>query len=1049
MSIIKTDDNINNLITNNSLTEEQFDLMLNQTVNSDIFQISSLQFNISSDHSKDLEIYEPPETSIEKIKQELNDMNFFEESNENHFQEYDSVGNVDNIDIGNRKSLIEIYEKNKSIDSIQSIKINNSLNLSLSNSFDAERNTSKDTIKAISKSPENDFSFQNEHSIIGNSEKNQSQHIVMNDINNSGVSSILLSKSRNSKDHNSLLFDKKDIKENNYEKKQNDLNNSNQKLTKPPLPSNYISSQSTILDSSIVNNNEILNKNQNSLPNMDKTDSLNKSTISENGANNLINNSTLNKVNETSNVNILNRSQSSNKSLLNNIVEESNINSLNKSQSSNRSLVNNIIEKNNNKSDIFNKSHNSKSPLKKELTSSTLYTKEQNSLHDIVNYHDVSFDKHSIYEYINNMNKENNTKDINNLVLKELTEECKHLKNLNEVQLKLNKELESKLELKNQENKNEINNLKEKYENMISNIQEIDNKKTVLLHNKIKLLENQLIETNESQVQIASIQRNFQEQQELNILNIKNDLLKKYEDQIQEIIEDKENFMKKVEMDHQKKQTEFMKEKSHLQDEIVNMKEEVEEKNKQILELKTLLEKKPITNDFSQQYDKGLEETQKKLDIYKTEVDAVRSLLYSNISYPNPNINSENEQNQGQDQDQSQSNDNIESTNHKKSHENYLKSLSLSQLLKTYIQQINHDKEQINKLKMIDKNKDNYVNEMEQQIKNLESTQKQIMLENQNSVAFVENKYLNEINEQKKRYENELNELRNKYEKVIEELQIKSEQIEEIASKKSYPESSLSELMQIYPNEFEDFKNEIESVVWKKLDEAWHERFREDLTTASARITQHCSEAYASAIAKLKTQSIAFKNKLENEFEKKFRKYVEERNKETNHLQHKYEQNQKELEELKKQLSESKKTVKSLTQVTYKHSQAEEKYQQALLDMKALYKSRLKKMYEDISKKKKEWIDQKIENEREWENKFNKLKSEYYNKIKQTENELKIIKSQIPLKQRTFKNINELEDQPDRESLNNAYTESEFYSNADDESFLTTTNPNMKYYSRN
>ena len=448
--------------------------------------------------------------------------------------------------------------------------------------------------------------------------------------------------------------------------------------------------------------------------------------------------------------------------------------------------------------------------------------------------------------------------------------------------------------------------MKEKYENMISNIQEIDNKKTVLLHNKIKLLENQLIETNESQVQIASIQRNFQEQQELNILNIKNDLLKKYEDQIQEIIEDKENFMKKVEMDHQKKQTEFMKEKSHLQDEIVNMKEEVEEKNKQILELKTLLEKKPITNDFSQQYDKGLEETQKKLDIYKTEVDAVRSLLYSNISYPNPNINSENEQNQGQDQDQSQSNDNIESTNHKKSHENYLKSLSLSQLLKTYIQQINHDKEQINKLKMIDKNKDNYVNEMEQQIKNLESTQKQIMLENQNSVAFVENKYLNEINEQKKRYENELNELRNKYEKVIEELQIKSEQIEEIASKKSYPESSLSELMQIYPNEFEDFKNEIESVVWKKLDEAWHERFREDLTTASARITQHCSEAYASAIAKLKTQSIAFKNKLENEFEKKFRKYVEERNKETNHLQHKYEQNQKELEELKKQLSESK-----------------------------------------------------------------------------------------------------------------------------------------------
>ncbi|ORX80482.1 hypothetical protein BCR32DRAFT_280497 [Anaeromyces robustus] len=40
-------------------------------------------------------------------------------------------------------------------------------------------------------------------------------------------------------------------------------------------------------------------------------------------------------------------------------------------------------------------------------------------------------------------------------------------------------------------------------------------------------------------------------------------------------------------------------------------------------------------------------------------------------------------------------------------------------------------------------------------------------------------------------------------------------------------------------------------------------------------------------------------------------------------------------------------------QITYQHSQTEEKYHQTLLDMKALYKSRLKKMYEDISKKKK------------------------------------------------------------------------------------------------
>eukprot|EP00833_Pecoramyces_ruminatium_P018317 jgi/Orpsp1_1/1192349/evm.model.d7180000092488.1 len=395
------------------------------------------------------------------------------------------------------------------------------------------------------------------------------------------------------------------------------------------------------------------------------------------------------------------------------------------------------------------------------------------------------------------------------------------------------------------------------------------------------------------------------------------------------------------------------------------MKEEIKEKNQQILELKKLTEKSK-TKDFSQQYDRGLEDIQNKLKCYKTEIEVVRHLLYSNIVYihdynNNTNIPLMNNQNNNSDDD-------MEYNSHKNNHENYLKSLSLSHLVKTYIKQVDHNNEQISKLKIIDRNKNDYVNEMEKQIKNLEITQKQIMLENQNSVAYVENKYLNEINDQKNRYENELIELRNKYEKTVQELQIKSNQIEEMASKKSYPESTLSELIEIYPNEFEEFKNEIESVVWKKLDEAWHARFKEDLTTASSRITQHCSEAYASAIAKLKTQSIAFKNKLENEFEKKFKKYVEERNKETNHLKFKYEQNQKQIEELKKQLNESKKTVRSLAQITYQHSQTEEKYHQALLDMKTLYKSRLKKMYEDISIKKKEWIDQKIEIEREWEN---------------------------------------------------------------------------------
>jgi len=429
---------------------------------------------------------------------------------------------------------------------------------------------------------------------------------------------------------------------------------------------------------------------------------------------------------------------------------------------------------------------------------------------------------------------------------------------------------------------------------MISNIQEVDNKKTNLFQNQIKILENQLIETNESQAQIASMQRNFQHQQEINIINIKNDLNKKYEEQIQEIVKDKDTFAKKIESEYQLKQSKLIKENSDLQEEISKLKEEIEKNNQHLVEWKAKAEK-PISKDFSQQFDKGLEEKQNVIDNYKGEINEVRLLLYTNINYIEDHHRHDPESPTFNDLDYGS-----------KSHEMYLKSLSLKQLVQTYIHQVNRNNEQISKLKIIDRNKNDYVNEMEKQIKNLEITQKQIMLENQNSIAFVENKYINEINEQKSRYENDLLELQNKYEGVLETLQQKDEQIKELASRKTFPETTLAELLEIYPKEFEEFKNEIESVVWKKLDEAWHARFKEDLTTASLRITQHCSEAYSSAIAKLKTQSIAFKNKLEMEFEKKFKQYVEERNKETSHLKHKYEQNQKQIEELKKQLSESK-----------------------------------------------------------------------------------------------------------------------------------------------
>ncbi|ORX45615.1 hypothetical protein BCR36DRAFT_110151, partial [Piromyces finnis] len=1419
-----------NRISDNSLTEEQFDILLNQTVNSDIFQISSLQFNISTDHSRDVELFEPPEVSIEKIKQELNDMNFFDESNENRILEEEveknnNIGQDDNIDfnfdlinnkilnldsinksyskieiikttsekednlnlkfnkdniiiqdnnnilnnnsnsnsksnnndrdnnnknntcnnstninsvnksinsdkennsqlnnlncknknntnntfldeidksmgsfsnkvstaeflkselnsnntslydinIGNKKSLVELFKENKSVESLHS-KINSSFNLSLSNSLSNKPKINLESTNLLSKSPEKSSIINNktDNSIVKNLDLNfnnfnQSQiNENLNNQTNNSLSSIILSASKQTKDQNSSFLFSYTGEQSGKE----DLNNfsilNNQHLSKPPLPK---TSQSFIIDNSNIKNNVF----SNSLSlNLDKATSSNNSIISNLlGKSQSLNKSFLNSDNEEDSKSLLNKSQSSKKSFLNSSLEGNRENRLNKSQSSNKSFLNTTLEdinknmqlnksqtsskilnidslediKNNqmNKSQSSNKSvlgyglnivdntMDEQNILKKE-SSVTLYDTQKENNNEVnfsllnsnsniqeaiqVNNNEVSFDRQSIYEYINTMNKENNTSmtdnsiynyifnikntknanqttndkleikdlivdnsmtneplnpnnislptkslqhslnkslnantnsqnsnhlnsfvnstsianktksginnnnistqsikehltsvntktnnsinnesligntnlrssqnssmktiqqnnslrrnsiqsteklpsinkfieeirnkyndlpsaEVNRMVLKELTEECQHLKNLNEVQLKLNKELESRLELKNKENKNEMEQLKEKYETMMNNIQEADNKKTSFLQNQINILEKQLIETNESQAQIASMQRNFQQQQEINILNIKRDLTKKYEEQLQElreILQEKNTFIKKLESDHQLKQAEYYKEKSNLQEELVKIKENNEEKDQQIINLKERAEK-PITKEFSQQFDKGLEEKQEIITNYKTEMDSVRLLLYTNINYVD-DFNREH---------QASPSSGVEYPSNSKSHEKYLKSLSLKQLVQTYIEQVNRSNEQISKLKIIDRNKNDYVREMEKQIENLEVMQKQIMMENQNSIAMVENNYIKELKDQKDRYENDIITLKNQYDKIQDTLQQKEEQLKEIASKKTFPKSSLKELLEIYPNEFEEFKSEIESVVWKKLDEAWHARFKEDLTTASSRITQHCSEAYASAIAKLKTQSVAFKNKLENEFEKKFKKYVDERNKETQHLKYKYEQNQKQLDELKKQLNESKKTVKSLSQITYQHSQTEEKYHQALLDMKALYKSRLKKMYEDISKKKKEWIDQKITIEKEWENRYKTLKSEYYDKLRKAENELKIIKRQMPLKQRSFTDINEIDSHPDKERLHDVYTESEYYSNPEDESYMTSQPPN-NYYSRN
>lgn len=51
---------------------------------------------------------------------------------------------------------------------------------------------------------------------------------------------------------------------------------------------------------------------------------------------------------------------------------------------------------------------------------------------------------------------------------------------------------------------------------------------------------------------------------------------------------------------------------------------------------------------------------------------------------------------------------------------------------------------------------------------------------------------------------------------------------------------------------------------------------------------------------------------------------------------------------------------------------------------------------------------------------------------------MKLIKSQMPLKKRNFTDINEIDSQPKKESINDEFSESDYYSNPEDESYITS-----------
>ncbi|KAI9141416.1 hypothetical protein BKA69DRAFT_1138989 [Paraphysoderma sedebokerense] len=157
-----------------------------------------------------------------------------------------------------------------------------------------------------------------------------------------------------------------------------------------------------------------------------------------------------------------------------------------------------------------------------------------------------------------------------------------------------------------QQYENALKELQEQYNQNLGNMQKIEREKYLTLQTQFNTLQNELDSLRSSNHQLSQLRSAMEQEKELDILNLRREILSQKEKQLKEMR--KEFNMEKEELANRYKdelsfrEKEFESTRKRLLDDLDKFKNQLEERNREICSLKQQSQMKPLTNDFSQQF---------------------------------------------------------------------------------------------------------------------------------------------------------------------------------------------------------------------------------------------------------------------------------------------------------------------------------------------------------------------------------------------------------------------------------------------------------------
>ncbi|KAJ3056399.1 hypothetical protein HK097_007128 [Rhizophlyctis rosea] len=193
-------------------------------------------------------------------------------------------------------------------------------------------------------------------------------------------------------------------------------------------------------------------------------------------------------------------------------------------------------------------------------------------------------------------------------------EECQSLQSMNERLIKTNQELQAHLDALQWSQQKKLSDLEQEHEMTVSKLQREAAQRLGAHQTETRHLKDELLKAKVEQTHIGSIRDSLQREKELDLMNIKKDLLGQKERQLEEIRRElereKEAAARKLEEANRQMQHSF-------NDEMNTLRRELQEKSERIADLEIVLANasgRPAAEDFSQQHD-ALWEVHQQLEV--------------------------------------------------------------------------------------------------------------------------------------------------------------------------------------------------------------------------------------------------------------------------------------------------------------------------------------------------------------------------------------------------------------------------------------------------